>query len=222
MDIAENISWRIKEDEASFDYHIEAARRLGKRFDEYQALVKGKTTTSNAAVSADGAAAMGNELKHPPIRFRCGWIVRRVPGAPIIAIPTEPQKVMFGWILEHQQKLVDSVGELVRACYSQEKPEGWCYEGGPPPPRGVKPLPFLGAGPAPAIPEGFALDDFIRIGDVYLNAKVLIFGVRVRLAWSKGHIGLRYEARGKKPRAGKEFEFFRCVGIGPADVAHVD
>lgn len=214
-----DIVWRFRDDEALFEHQVNALARLGGRFEDYATLVQGDSAGSISRMneSPDQHGRSSDVPDRQRIKFHCGCIAKRGRGAAAIAVLTDPQLATLNWVFASDgEALAESVIEMVRACYSDEKPEGW-WDLRDAPPQGVKGVcGFYGGIPlAPMVSPGHVLEEFIRVSDIYIDSKALMFGVRVKVGWSKGQIGLQYQGR-KNKKTG--VALFRCIAVGPGDL----
>lgn len=220
-----NINWQLDRGCAFFEYRLDAAQRIGKYFDEYCPLLqRDNAQGSDGYLYVEGKHRVVEEQRSPCIvRFDCGLIGRRKPGEQRMPALTSSQRTMLDWILtRYGPELIDSVCETVAGCYSDKKPPRWREYLSPfdylsPSPSDRDLLFLQRVPPAPTIPPGYWLEDFIRITNVSLNEHALTFGVLVSVAWSEEQIGLRYKANaGLAPEAPIPFW---CVGVGADDTA---
>jgi hypothetical protein len=218
MSLPTDIVWRSRGGNASFEYKIGAD--IGRRFDEYTHLDSG--TAPDAMLSASAVADVEAHAEHTShvVTFHCGGIDTRLTGARALS---ESQIAVLEWVFGRTSDFVGSVMEMVCACYTEKKPEGWWDQREAPPPHGARrDCIFYGGVPAvPVLPAGQAVQEFVRISDIYLTPHDLTCGVRMKVAWSKGVIGLRYQGRRSKKKGTTSEVFFRCVGVGPSDIAKI-
>ena len=162
---SENPELQFDRGHASFLIEIDATRCLGSAFDRYRELMEESSPSPPSTERAQSKASGKTS-------FHCGK-VRAL---------SEIQKSMLNWILLNQDSFVSDIARVVRSYYASAEWADW------------EPGDYSGrAAPPPTIPDGYALEDFIRMPAIFLNANACVFGVAVQTAWfDEGGLGLRF------------------------------
>jgi len=160
--------------DTSFDISLQFERGSAYfryRLDAADALGKRFHEYRCAVGDDDGASPAKQRPQVPDVVFCCG-MVRAL---------TQNQWTQFRWIVEYQGILVESIGQLVRSYYCSPRWMRW------------KPGDYIGRIPCPpTIPEGFVIEDLLRISHIVLAKETPEFGVAVAVAWSDDALGIRF------------------------------